>query len=74
MQKFQWYILSGVSFLMVFIFGALANNRKNICDTVMPMLQQVCLERRTTYILIAFILLILALVFLVFGLFQKSKK
>ncbi len=72
MQKFQWYLVSGASFIITLFFGVMAANRRKVCEGVVEILRQVCLERRTTYVLFGVVFFLLSVVFLISGLFHKN--
>lgn len=74
MNKTQWYIMSGIFFLVSLVFGAFARNRKNICDSGVQALYDYCMGRQTTFVIFGLLLFVLAVVFLILGIFEKGSK
>lgn len=72
MQKSHWYIFSVGSFIIALLFGALARGRKGYCNTVMQQLLSVCMQRYNALVVIGFLFLLGAIIFLISGIIQKK--
>ena len=72
MKKSQWYIFSAGFLVLMFLFTGLARNRKNICESGASMVYDFCMQRHTVFISLAFVFLVLMLIFFISSLLNKK--
>jgi len=79
MKKYQWYTFSGISFFVALVLAGAAKVRKTNCLENFPreitdFFFNECMQRYTTLMALGLLLVIMTIVFFIFGLFEKKTK